>query len=110
VFESDAVGCTIINDSLGFVVQRVLATIVNIAADIAQRGIAGIADIEAAVMLGLGYPRGPLSWGDQIGAARIVRILEGLLQASGDPRYRASPWLRRRAALGLSLLTPEPER
>jgi 3-hydroxybutyryl-CoA dehydrogenase len=110
VFESDGIGCTIINDSLGFVVQRVLATIVNIAADIAQRGIAGIADIEAAVVLGLGYPHGPLSWGDQIGADRIVMILDRLLRQSGDPRYRASPWLRRRAALGLSLLTPEPER
>ncbi len=90
--------------------QRVLATIVNIAADIAQRGIAAVADIEAAVSVGLGYPCGPLSWGDQIGAHRIVMILDRLLVQSGDPRYRASPWLRRRAALGLSLLTAEPER
>jgi 3-hydroxybutyryl-CoA dehydrogenase len=110
VFESDAVACTVINDSLGFVVQRVLATIVNIAADIAQRGIADVADIEAAVALGLGYPHGPLTWGDQIGARRVVKILDGLLQHSGDPRYRTSPWLRRRADLGMSLLTPEPER
>jgi 3-hydroxybutyryl-CoA dehydrogenase len=110
VFESDGVECTIINDSLGFVVQRVLATIVNIAADLAQRGIADVADIEAAVTLGLGYPHGPLSWGDQIGAHRILMILDRLLAASGDTRYRASPWLRRRAALGLSLLSPEPER
>ncbi len=110
VFESDGVECTVISDSLGFVLQRVLATIVNIAADIAQRGIADVADIEAAVTLGLGYPHGPLGWGDRIGARRIVGILDGLLAASGDPRYRASPWLRRRAALGLSLLSPEPER
>ena len=110
VFASDGVGFTIINDSVGFVVQRVLAMIVNIAADIAQRGIATVADIEAAVTLGLGYPYGPLSWGDRIGAERIVMILDKHLQASGDPRYRASPWLRRRAACGLSLLSPEPER
>jgi 3-hydroxybutyryl-CoA dehydrogenase len=110
IFESDAVACTIINDSLGFVVQRVLAMIVNIAADIAQRGIADIADIESAVTIGLGYPHGPLAWGDQIGARRIVTILDGLLKQSGDPRYRASPWLRRRAHAGLSLLIPEPER
>jgi 3-hydroxybutyryl-CoA dehydrogenase len=25
----------------------------------------------------------------------------------GDPRYRPSPWLRRRGALGLSLTHPE---
>jgi len=110
VFAGDGVGYTIINDSLGFVVQRVLAMIVNIAADLAQRGIATVADIEAAVTLGLGYPHGPLSWGDRIGAQHILRILDKQLEASGDPRYRASPWLRRRAACGLSLLSPEPER
>jgi 3-hydroxybutyryl-CoA dehydrogenase len=110
LFESDGVGCTIISDSPGFVIQRVLATIVNIAAEIAQRGIAAVADIEAGVTLGLGYPHGPLTWGDRIGAGRIVAILDALLRASGDPRYRASAWLRRRAALGLSLLNPEPER
>jgi 3-hydroxybutyryl-CoA dehydrogenase len=110
VFGSDGIGYTVINDSLGFVVQRVLATIVNIGADIAQRGIADVADIEAAVTLGLGYPHGPLSWGDRIGAPRVLMILENLLAASADPRYRASPWLRRRAAAGLSLLCPDPER
>jgi 3-hydroxybutyryl-CoA dehydrogenase len=110
VFANDGVGCTIVNDSLGFVVQRVLAMIVNIAADIAQRGIAAVEDIEAAVTLGLGYPYGPLSWGDRIGPQRIVKILDKQLQASGDPRYRTSPWLRRRAACGLSLLSAEPER
>ncbi len=101
---------TVINDSPGFVVQRVLATIVNIAANIAQRGIASVADIEAAVQLGLGYPRGPLSWGDAIGGARILTILRNMQAVTGDPRYRPSPWLVRRVGLGLSLLTPETSR
>lgn len=110
VFGAHAAGLTVINDSPGFVVQRVLATIVNIAANIAQRGIASVADLEDAVRLGLGYPQGPLSWGDRIGGARVLEILQNLQAVTGDPRYRPSPWLVRRVGLGLSLLTPEASR
>ncbi|MGQ3028754.1 MAG: 3-hydroxyacyl-CoA dehydrogenase family protein, partial [Ferrovibrionaceae bacterium] len=107
---ADGVPVTVINDSVGFIAQRVMATIVNIAANIVQRGIAGIADLEDSVRLGLGYPHGPLSWGDRIGAARIAAILRGQMAATGDPRYRPSPWLVRRVALGLPLTTPEAAR
>lgn len=107
---ADGGAVTVINDSAGFIAQRVMATIVNIAANIVQRGIAGIDDLEDSVRLGLGYPHGPLSWGDRIGAARIVAILRGQMAATGDPRYRPSPWLVRRAALGLPLTTPEAAR
>ena len=44
---------------------------------------------------------------DRLGAATVLEILANMHAQSGDPRYRASPWLRRRAALGMSLLTPE---
>jgi 3-hydroxybutyryl-CoA dehydrogenase len=104
------VSVTVINDSPGFVLQRVLACIVNIAANIAQRGIATVADIEDAVKLGLGYPNGPLSWGDKIGGARVLAILRNMQTATGDPRYRPSPWLARRVGLGVSLLTEEARR
>ena len=106
----DGVGVTVINDSPGFIVQRVLATVVNIAAQIAQRGIASVDDIEDAVKLGLGYPQGPLSWGDRIGGAQVLAILRRMLAVTGDPRYRPSPWLERRVALGLSLCTAEAAR
>ena len=104
---SDGVPVTVIHDSPGFVTQRVLAHIVNVACDIAQQRIATPEDIDAAVKLGLGYPLGPLAWGDALGPQRIFAILEGLLAFYGDPRYRPSPWLKRRALLGVSLLTPE---
>jgi 3-hydroxybutyryl-CoA dehydrogenase len=103
----DGVPVTVIGDSPGFVAQRVIAQIVNIACDIAQQRIASPADIDAAVTLGLGYPQGPLAWGDAIGPSRILKILERLLDFYGDPRYRASPWLKRRARLGVSLQTEE---
>jgi 3-hydroxybutyryl-CoA dehydrogenase len=98
---------TVIHDSAGFVNQRVVATIVNIACDIAQQRIAVPEDIDKAVRLGLGYPKGPLAMGDAVGASRILAVLENMLEFYGDPRYRPSPWLKRRAALGVSLLTPE---
>lgn len=96
-----------IRDSGGFVSQRIIATIINIASDIAQQGIAAPGDIDTAAKLGLGYPAGPLALGDSYGAVRILGILENLLEVYGDPRYRPSPWLRRRAQLGLSLLSAE---
>ena len=104
---SDGVPVSVIGDSPGFVAQRVIAQIVNIACDIAQQRIASPGDIDAAVVLGLGYPRGPLAWGDAIGPASVLAILEALHDFYGDPRYRASPWLKRRARLGVSLLTAE---
>jgi len=107
LFASDGVPVTLIHDSPGFVSQRVLAHIVNVACDIAQQRIASPEDIDAAVKLGLGYPLGPLAWGDTLGPQRILAVLDALFAFYADPRYRPSPWLKRRALLGVSLLTPE---
>jgi len=107
LFSADGVPATPIHDSTGFIAQRILATIINIACDIAQQRIATPNDIDRAVQLGLNYPHGPLAFGDLIGAARIHAILLQLQASSGDPRYRPSPWLSRRARLDASLLTEE---
>ena len=107
LFAADNTPVSVINDSPGFIVQRVVATIVNIGCDIAQQGIASPADIDRAVTLGLGYPKGPLAMGDALGAATVLTILDALYTFYRDPRYRPSPWLTRRARLGISLLTPE---
>jgi hypothetical protein len=64
-------------------------------------------DIDKATKLGLGYPFGPLEWGDRIGAGRVLFILERLQGFYGEPRYRPNPWLKRRAALRLPLSAPE---
>lgn len=107
LFSRDEVPVVMIRESAGFVAQRVLAIIVNIGCDMAQQRIATPADIDRAVTLGLGYPFGPLAWGDALGASRVLTILSNLHQAYQDPRYRVSPWLSRRARLGLSLLSDE---
>ncbi|MDB5982452.1 MAG: 3-hydroxyacyl-CoA dehydrogenase [Pseudomonas sp.] len=103
LFARDEKGVSVIHDSVGFVAQRTLAMVVNLACDIAQQQIASVDDIDQAVHLGLGYPQGPLAWGDSLGPQRILLILQRMSELTNDPRYRPSPWLRRRAALGLSL-------
>lgn len=103
-FARDGAQVSRLRDSTGFVAQRIIAMIVSIATEIAQQRIATPADIDLAVRMGLGYPVGPLTMGDEIGPARVLGILQGIYDTSGDPRYRPGGWLRRRAALGLSLL------
>ena len=107
LFASDGKAVSVVRDSGGFVTQRVVATIINIATDMCQQGICSPADLDVAVTLGLGYPMGPLAMGDRIGPTNVLEILFNLQTVYGDPRYRPSPWLRRRGALGLSLTHEE---
>ncbi|MBS0317172.1 MAG: 3-hydroxyacyl-CoA dehydrogenase [Proteobacteria bacterium] len=107
LFARDGKAVSVIRDSGGFVTQRVVATIINIAADICQQRICSPKDLETAVTLGLGYPLGPLALGDRLGPANVLEVLFNMQTVYGDPRYRPSPWLRRRGAIGLSLLHEE---
>jgi 3-hydroxybutyryl-CoA dehydrogenase len=97
----------VINDSPGFVAQRIVAHIINVASQVASRRVAKPADIDMGTRLGLGYPMGPLAWGDRLGPGRVLHILERLEDFYRDPRYRPSPWLKRRAMQWLSLLAPD---
>ena len=107
LFARDGKPVSVIRDSGGFVTQRVVATIVNIASDICQQGICSPKDLETAVTLGLGYPSGPLAMGDRYGPTNILEVLFNMQTVYGDQRYRPSPWLRRRGAIGLSLMHEE---
>lgn len=107
LFAKDGKAVSVVRDSGGFVTQRVVATMVNIAADMCQQGVCSPKDLEVAVTLGLGYPMGPLAMGDRIGPTNVLEILFNMQTVYGDPRYRPSPWLRRRGALGLSLMHEE---
>ena len=107
LFARDGKAVSVIRDSGGFVTQRVIAHIVNIASDICQQGICSPQDLETAVTLGLGYPQGPLALGNLCGPTNILEVLFNMQTVYGDTRYRPSPWLRRRGAIGLSLLQEE---
>ncbi len=105
LFARDGTAVSVIADSTGFVAQRMVAKIVNIAADIAQQGIATAEDINTATALGLGYPHGgPLAYGDQLDPTLILEVLLSIQMITGDQRYRPSLWLQRRVQLGLPLV------
>ena len=107
LFARDGKAVSVIRDSGGFVTQRVVATIVNIASDICQQRICTPQELETAVTLGLAYPMGPLAMGNRLGPDSVLEVLFNMQTVYGDMRYRPSPWLRRRGAIGLSLMHTE---
>ncbi|NEE34021.1 3-hydroxyacyl-CoA dehydrogenase, partial [Streptomyces sp. SID7982] len=68
--------------------------------------LAAPADIDLAVTTGLGYPAGPLAWGERTGAVRVLALQRALHASTGDPRHRPTRWITERAALGLALTDP----
>ncbi|MGW0791168.1 3-hydroxyacyl-CoA dehydrogenase [Streptomyces sp. NPDC002911] len=97
---------SVVRDTAGSVAQRLLASVVSVAASIAERSLATPADIDLAVTTGLGYPAGPLAWGDRIGAVRMLDLQRSVYATTGDPRHRPTRWLTERAQLGLPLTEP----
>ncbi|MGI9480935.1 MAG: 3-hydroxyacyl-CoA dehydrogenase [Hyphomicrobiales bacterium] len=98
---------TAIRDSAGFIAQRIQAHVANLGCEMAQIGIASPQEIDLAMRLGLNYPRGPLELAEFLGLENLFEFLNRIQSLTGDDRYRPSGWLRRRAALGLSIHTPD---
>lgn len=78
--------------------ERILAMLINEAAEAARLQIASPKEIDLAMTLGVNYPKGLLAWCDELGAAKVVTQLEALRTRYGEERYRASPRLRDLAA------------
>jgi 3-hydroxybutyryl-CoA dehydrogenase len=74
---------------------RILALLVNAAADALFFGVASRDDIDLAMTAGVNYPKGLLAWADQIGLGQILERLDQLQAEYREERYRASPLLRR---------------
>ncbi len=89
-----------VGDSPGLVLGRIVCQLVNEAAFAVQEQVAGIADIDRGVRLGLNYPRGLLEWGDVIGLKLVLATLDALQRETGSDRYRPAPLLRRMVAEG----------
>ena len=92
-----------VGDSPGLVLGRIVAQLVNEAAFAVGEGVGTPDDIDAGMVLGLSHPRGPLEWGDAIGAG-VVLVRLGALQAEyREERYRPAPALLRAARTSESL-------
>jgi len=76
--------------------NRILAMLINEAADALHWGIASAEDIDAAMTKGVNYPKGLLQWAKEWGYSACVDVLDELYDTYREDRYRCSPWLRRR--------------
>jgi 3-hydroxybutyryl-CoA dehydrogenase len=89
-----------VNDSPGFVSNRVLMPMINEAAYCVMEGVGTPEAVDTVMKLGMNHPIGPLALADLIGLDTCVAILEVLQGGLGDPKYRACPLLRKYVAAG----------
>ena len=87
-------------DRPGFLVEALAYAQFNDAVRMVQDGYASPADIDTAMMLGCGYPRGPLQSLDEAGAANVVAVLDAMHAATGDPAFTPVPLLAEYATAG----------
>ena len=85
------------------IVERILAMLINEAAEALFWQVSRAGDIDLALTKGVNYPKGLLAWADEKGAMHWLAVLERLQNEYGEDRYRPSPMLRRRAAQGVRL-------
>ncbi len=90
----------VVNDSPGFVSNRVLMPMINEAIFCLETGVADKEAIDTVMKLGMNHPMGPLALADLIGLDVVLAILEVLYEDLGDPKYRPCPLLRRMVAAG----------
>ena len=82
------------NEELGRkIFSRILAMLINAAADALNTSIATRDDIDIAMTTGVNYPKGLLKWADEIGIENVLKQLQELQSNSNDNRYQPSPLL-----------------
>lgn len=86
-------------DSAGFVLNRVLASMINEAIYVHMHGLATIEGIDQMMKLGANFPLGPFEFADEIGLDNILNLLK-LLRKELGPKYRPCPLLVRKVEAG----------
>ncbi len=89
-------------DVPGLAVMRTVAMLANEAADAVYQGVCSAAAADAAMRLGVNYPKGPLAWADAVGLPAIRSVLANLGASYGEDRYRVSPLIQRQVYAGQS--------
>jgi 3-hydroxybutyryl-CoA dehydrogenase len=92
--------CSPLDDVAGLVVLRLIAMLVNEAADAVAYGICSVDAIDVAMRFGVNYPRGPMEWSEQVGLAVFARALANLREHYGEERYRTSALIARKGYTG----------
>jgi 3-hydroxybutyryl-CoA dehydrogenase len=86
-------------DSAGFVLSRVLASMINEAIYVYMYGLANMEEIDQMMRLGANFPFGPFEYADEIGLDNILNLLTSLTKELG-PKYRPCPLLMRKVEAG----------
>ena len=89
-----------VNDSPGFVANRILMPMINEAIYTLQEGVTGVSEIDTVMKLGMAHPMGPLQLADFIGLDVCLSILNVLQDGFGNPKYAACPLLVNMVASG----------
>ena len=84
-----------VQDSPGFVVNRLLVPMMNEAACLLSEGTASAEDIDRAMQLGANHPMGPLHLADLVGIDVVLHVCDVLYEETKDPKFRAC-WLLRK--------------
>ncbi|MDV7698467.1 3-hydroxyacyl-CoA dehydrogenase NAD-binding domain-containing protein [Chryseobacterium soli] len=74
---------------------RIISMLINEAVEAKRLGVANDEDLELAMQKGVNYPKGLLSWGQEIGYVTISETLQNLYEEYQEERYRQSPLLRK---------------
>ena len=83
----------VVNDYPGFVANRILMPMINEAITTLFEGVAGVAEIDTVMKLGMAHPMGPLQLADFIGLDTCLSILNVLHDGFGNPKYAPCPLL-----------------
>ena len=81
------------NDYPGFVANRILIPMINEAIITLHEGVAGVAEIDTVMKLGMAHPMGPLQLADFIGLDVVLSICRVLQDGLGLPKYAPCPLL-----------------
>lgn len=84
-----------VNDSPGFVVNRILVPMMNEAVFVLAEGVASPEDIDKAMCLGANHPMGPLHLADLVGLDVVLAVCDVLYNETHDSKYRACGLLRK---------------
>ncbi|UOK73314.1 3-hydroxyacyl-CoA dehydrogenase family protein [Ancylobacter polymorphus] len=88
LFEAAGFTVSVCADRPGRIVDRLVRPYFNAVLNRIDDGLAGAADIDRAVTLGLGFKRGPVAWLEETGLDDHARVCNALTEAYADPFYR----------------------
>jgi len=84
---------TEVNDYPGFVANRILMPMINESIETLYNGVAGVAEIDTVMKLGMAHPMGPLQLADFIGLDVCLSILNVMYEGFKNPKYAPCPLL-----------------